>query len=134
MASRFMMCLVGRCYYRLSEAGRQGIELDLKLILEYQASQLAIITICILLSSYVNSVFWGKSQNNLIPMLVDQTWTTLLPKKGKKSWSKITSNGLKWILKACFFLFFLWILSTSWNHLPTQMWINPHFFVFLTLP
>ena len=30
-------------------------------------------------------------------------------KKGKKSWSKMTENGLKWILKACF----LRILSHS---------------------
>ena len=33
-------------------------------------------------------------------------WPTHPPKKLKKSWSKMANFGLKWILKACFFLFF----------------------------
>ena len=35
-----------------------------------------------------------------------QIWPTHPPKKVKKSWSKMAYFDLKWILKACFFLFF----------------------------
>ena len=60
--------------YRLSEAGTQGIKLNLKLILEYQASQLAIYSICILLSSYCHFDILREvtKKDYLIPKLPDQ--------------------------------------------------------------
>ena len=59
--------------YRLSEAGTQGIKLNLKLILENQASQLAI-SIRILLSSYCHFDILREvtKKDYLIPKLLDQ--------------------------------------------------------------
>ena len=71
---------------RLSEAGTWGIKLNLKLILEYQASQLAI-SILILLSSHCHFDILreGTKKDYLISKLLDQAWPTPTPKKNKKN-------------------------------------------------
>ena len=61
-------------YNSMSEAGTRGIKLNLKLILESQASQLAIYSIRILLLSYCHFDILREvtKKDYLIPKLLDQ--------------------------------------------------------------